>query len=281
LSSAILYLAIVAIWAGVLIPRWLRNDAGQQRAQTRPQPVDSAGGSHESVPGDLTADPGHDHAPDAGPRSATAGSDRASDGHPSPMPGASAQGRTSAAPSAARVSSASPVPNVPAVPGGPAANQEERRARVLSARRRLLAMLLVLVAGAALIAAAKLAAWWVVVPPATMLAGYLRLLREAANADAERDLADHAVAMRARRARLDAKMAAYERAAAGRPEVRGQPTVSRPDAAGPRATRRTAPPRPGAAQQAAASAEVLDISGRVAEEPYDQYTDAGLRAVGD
>ena len=33
MSSAILYVAIVAIWAGVLIPRWLRRDsAGNQQA---------------------------------------------------------------------------------------------------------------------------------------------------------------------------------------------------------------------------------------------------------
>ena len=33
MSSAILYVAIVAIWAGVLIPRWLRRDsAGSQQA---------------------------------------------------------------------------------------------------------------------------------------------------------------------------------------------------------------------------------------------------------
>ena len=33
MSSAILYVAIVAIWAGVLIPRWLRRDsAASQRA---------------------------------------------------------------------------------------------------------------------------------------------------------------------------------------------------------------------------------------------------------
>src|SRR6266699_6747404 len=29
LSSAILYLAIIAIWAGVLIPRWLRRDTSR------------------------------------------------------------------------------------------------------------------------------------------------------------------------------------------------------------------------------------------------------------
>ena len=30
MSSAILYVAIVAIWAGVLIPRWLRRDSSAE-----------------------------------------------------------------------------------------------------------------------------------------------------------------------------------------------------------------------------------------------------------
>ena len=31
MSSAILYVAIVAIWIGVLVPRWLRHDSSQTR----------------------------------------------------------------------------------------------------------------------------------------------------------------------------------------------------------------------------------------------------------
>ena len=34
MSSAILYVAIVAIWAGVLIPRWLRRDLLRQFASS-------------------------------------------------------------------------------------------------------------------------------------------------------------------------------------------------------------------------------------------------------
>ena len=32
MSSAILYLAIIAIWACVLIPRWLKRDSSQAKA---------------------------------------------------------------------------------------------------------------------------------------------------------------------------------------------------------------------------------------------------------
>jgi hypothetical protein len=46
MSSAILYVAIVAIWAGVLIPRWLRRDSSA-----------SAGGSAGSGGGRTTAEP--------------------------------------------------------------------------------------------------------------------------------------------------------------------------------------------------------------------------------
>ncbi len=63
---------------------------------------------------------------------------------------------------------------------------EESRRRMLAARRRLLLMLIGLEAAAIALAVLGLAAVWVVVPPSIMLVGYLLLLREAAQADAER-----------------------------------------------------------------------------------------------
>jgi hypothetical protein len=134
-------------------------------------------------------------------------------------------------------------------------------------------MLAVLVAGAAVIAAARLAAWWVVVPPSAMLAGYLGLLREASRADAERDraehaAAEHAAAVRAHSARLEARRAADVQAASE------QATGTSEWAAGTSG-------QPPAVPRPAATAEVLDISADVDEEPYDQYADAELRAVGD
>jgi hypothetical protein len=44
LSSAILYLAIIAIWAGVLIPRWLRRDTSQPIAEEAPGEMDAETG---------------------------------------------------------------------------------------------------------------------------------------------------------------------------------------------------------------------------------------------
>ena len=123
---------------------------------------------------------------------------------------------------------------------------------MLSARRRLLGMLLVLVAGSGALAFTGLAAWWVIVPPTIMLLGYLALLREAAQADAEWRELD--------RTRVSASASVSVAAAPPAP-------ASRP-----------APPAP------PTDAEVIDISASLTpagEELYDQYADAKLRAVGD
>jgi Flp pilus assembly protein TadB len=54
LSSAILYVAIVAIWAGVLIPRWLRRDsAASQRASEDLTRADA----ETSAPAEVAAEP--------------------------------------------------------------------------------------------------------------------------------------------------------------------------------------------------------------------------------
>jgi hypothetical protein len=124
---------------------------------------------------------------------------------------------------------------------------------VLSARRRLLGMLLVLAIASGALAFTKMAAWWVVVPPTIMLLGYLALLYEAGQADAERrELA---------RTRATAATAAAAVAAA----------------------KRAAPPAP-AAPAPAPEAEVIDISASLTvagHKFYDQYADAKRRAVGD
>ena len=126
---------------------------------------------------------------------------------------------------------------------------------MLTARRRLLGLLVVLAIGSGALAVTKLAAWWVVVPPSVMLLGYMVLLREAAQADAERQ-----------------ELARTRAAAPVTAPAAARPAETRPAAASP------------AAASPAAHAEVIDISaslGPAGEEPYDQYADAKLRAVGD
>jgi hypothetical protein len=225
LSSAILYLAIVAIWAVVLVPRWLRPRPVQP--QPADQPVETPLEEQQPVAAE-PAEPVDDEQPDAAP---------AWDGDAEPVP---------AAPSRAA-----------------------RRAEILQARRRMLVMLLVLTAGAVGIAVTGIAATWVIIPPTVLLAGFLVLLREAARIDAERK----SRTTRIRRATLgDVASEEPESSRAAAEASPEQPlvttsapvTASGPDAAEP-----------------LTGAEVIDISGRISDQVYDQYSDAADRAVGD
>jgi hypothetical protein len=158
MSSAILYLAIVAIWACVLIPRWLRRDSARGATAPVQPPVvaePAAGDEYDGEPEDEGEDA------DADP-----GAER-------PVP--------------ARTHVTEPLS-----PEGP----EESRRRMLAARRRLLLMLVGLEIAAIALAILRLAAVWVVIPPTIMLVGYLLLLREAGKADAEQ--AQHEVELAAR-----------------------------------------------------------------------------------
>ncbi len=140
--------------------------------------------------------------------------------------------------------------------------ESQRRAGLARARRRLLGTLITLTAAATGLAYLRLAAWWTVIVPVVLLGGYLALLRETAHADAE---ARERSAVQAGRARdAEARRKAEAEAAAGRTTGTDVPTELSWDSA------ETHP-----------SAEIIDISGRVADELYDQYADAKLRAVGD
>jgi len=131
-----------------------------------------------------------------------------------------------------------------------------RRARILRARRRTMSTLILLAAGAAGLAVAHLAAWWVTIAPGVMVAGFLLLLREAASIDEQRATArTHAASQR--RAEAPAR-----RPAAGAPAAEAGEDGEQPTAAG-------------------AGAEVIDISARIGDQLYDQYTDAQARAIGD
>lgn len=151
MSSAILYLAIVAIWACVLIPRWLRRDSAR-------------GGSAP-----VTAEPPAQIEPDADTEATEDGEDGAQADLDADVTADDEPRRLPAPARAAKPLSA-----------------EESRRRMLAARRRLLLMLIGLEIAAIALAGLGLAAVWVVVPPTIMLGGYLLLLREAAQADAER-----------------------------------------------------------------------------------------------
>ena len=194
MSSAILYLAIVAIWACVLIPRWLRRDSAR------------------GVSAPAAAEPAVLAEPDA----------EAEDGTPADVDGA-----VEADEAPRRI----PAPGRAAEP----VNAEESRRRMLAARRRLLLMLVGLEVAAIALAVLRLAAVWVVVPPTIMLMGYLLLLREAAQADAERAQYEAESAAHAARARLNVQARRSPRPRARTP--RASPRLRR-------YLRRNSPPRP-------------------------------------
>ena len=160
MSSAILYVAIVAIWAGVLIPRWLRRDsAGSQQASEDLTSADA----ETSASAEEAAEP----VPAPRRRDDTAGS-----------------ARPARPPERAAARAEAPAPESEEVPDSGPGHREHTK--VLTARRRLLYMLLVLAIASGALAVTKMAAWWVVVPPTVMLLGYTGMLREASKADAER-----------------------------------------------------------------------------------------------
>jgi len=132
------------------------------------------------------------------------------------------------------------------------------RARVLQARRRLLTMLVALTIGTAACTVAGFMPWLVLIVPIGLLGLYLLLLREAAQADAEnarRQAEAHARAVRAERARALREQA--REAAALAAQQRTAQVINLTELA----------------------AQYGESSRR--DQPYDQYTDAEMRAVGD
>jgi hypothetical protein len=179
MSSAILYLAIVVIWACVLIPRWLRRDTARAACAGQAAPHADTSTTTSTEAG--AADPG-DAGADPGDASADPGDDVRRADH---VPAEGDAGLALASPG-------------------------ESRRRVLAARRRLLWMMLGLEVAGIGLALTALAAWWVIAPPTVMLGGYLLLLREAALADREADQRER----EAREARREARARRATKAAA-------------------------------------------------------------------
>jgi hypothetical protein len=266
-SSAILYFAIVAIWAGVLMPRWLRPSRSHRHRADGDQPAETVAEFAQPAPDSMVDErqpnrsdqsrddhSGDDRSRDAGARDDRSHGDRPGDdrsrndrsrGDRDETPG---ERPAADSPEAERPAAWSPE------------EAAERQANVLRARRRMLATLIVLTAGAFAIAVTHVAAWWVIIPPGVMLGGFLLLLREASRSDAKR--ARRQVELAARRRRVERESRA----------VPAAPAVTRYDEIA------------GAAEvvvQTEVTAKIIDISARVTDQLYDQYTDAAERAVGD
>ncbi len=255
MSSAILYFAIVAIWAGILMPRWLRPSAHRHRAEETP---------HETAAPETMAtfaQPGLGAA-ESERTAARKESERAERTEHTAArtteEGEQAAARTSEEGEQAAAWSAE--------------TMAARRANVLRARRRMLTTLVVLTLGAIGIAVTHIAAWWVIVPPGVLLGGFLLLLREAARSDAARARRQ---ARSTEPGQAEPEQAEPEQAEAGqrrKPADRAdKPEVFERIASTPEA------PEP----EPAPTAEIIDISARVSDQVYDQYTDAAERAVGD
>jgi hypothetical protein len=228
-SSAILYFAIVAIWFGVLMPRWLRP--GRRRRYEVTEHFEMHTEVYE------TEAP----AEDARQRAVT---EREF--------------------------------SVEEEITWTEEDAAERRANILKARRRMLGTLVFLTVGALAIAGLGAAAWWVIIPPGLMLGAFVLLLREAARSDAEQ-ARKHAHAEETRRRRSEVRAG---REAAPVTAETFERVTSKPVAPEPVAPDVAEQPEP-VIEVVAYSAEIIDISGRVSDQLYDQYTDAANRAVGD
>lgn len=269
MSSAILYVAIVVIWACVLIPRWLRRDSARGAGSAADTPVPG-----DVVPGDVI--PAEDAADDdeswtAEPAAAvriryteTFRADVTVEAEADPAP------EEVPAPDAGR--------RVPPPPLPP----EESRRRMMAARRRLLGMLTILEIAAVALAVLKLAALWVLIPPSIMLIGYALLLREAAHADAERAQREEEAAHARLRAQERARERAAQRAAAARATPAAPAVPAAPPAPAVRYEDTGRDFAPGlAGKYTTSNAEVAGRSDGSDQDCGDEYPLKRLRAVGD
>lgn len=173
MSSVFLYVAIVAIWAFVLVPRWLRRHHAQPRSLSD---------------GDIAADAPPESDEEADEDGAAEFTEYPADEAEPVVPAAPASRPTRPAPMTTR--------SLP-------------RSRMMQARRRLLTILVFLAAAAGAGAAIRFIPWWTCVAPIGVLVCYFLLLRTAARTDAEH--ARRVATVRAREARSYA--AARRRAA--------------------------------------------------------------------
>ena len=289
MSSAILYVAIVAIWACVLIPRWLRRDSASA-GSTADTPVPG-----DVVPGDVVA--GDVVAGDVVPGDVVPAEDAAADVFRTPEPARAVRVRytetfradvtveAEADPAPAEVPAPDAGRRVPPPVPSPVPSPlppEESRRRMLAARRRLLGMLTILEIAAIALAVLKLAALWVLIPPSIMLIGYALLLREAAHADAERDQREEEAARARARARSQAQARARERAAQRAAATRAAPAAAAPTAPAARYEDTGRDFAPGlAGKYTTSNAEATGPSGGSGEDHRDEYPLQRLRAVGD
>jgi hypothetical protein len=248
-SSAILYLAIVVIWACVLIPRWLRRDSARGASNESDATISGDTILTEDVPDDSVS----------------------RDVVRADIVPARAKPRTEA-PERRPDDASEPTEPDAGTDAPPLPTPEESRRRMLAARRRLLGMMFILQLAAIALAVVGVAAVWVVIPPSVMLVGYLLLLREAAHADAEKERREWEVTQARARARARVTQRHLEPAFA----VTAPPTAS---ANYEDSGRDFAPGLAG--KYTTSTVAVIDTPERDDDDRSDQYARNNLRAVGD
>ncbi len=255
MSSAILYLAIIAIWAGFLMPAWLRRPSAHSDrvGQTAGQEA-QATEAYEHAEGELTlqyveelTETENDVHVEGDIHVEVSHHTRNRvyfEEEPS-MYSETSEYMEDYGPEYPVTEAVSEVGSEP-----PAPRPSQSREQMLRARRRMLTILVAMTAVTGLFTYVGVVAWWIMVPPAVLLALYVLLLREIATADAE----------------LARKRASWEAAEA---------------AAWARHLQAEAEREAYEASTANSGAQIIDISGRVSDQLYDQYADAAVRAVGD
>jgi len=263
-DGVFLYVGIVAIWAGFLIPAWIRRPHASDLDAEADVDPDAQGGDQRGEPAAHVAEWESEEtgAKTTGPANSDMGRPEFDSHRAPPRPEYREHvpdyGETARWPDGEPVASQSTTVGQPAADGrSPAAGPSsadgpsQGRQQMLRARRRMLTILVSLSLVTSSFVVLGLVRWWICVPPIGMLALYVLLLREIAMADIE----------------LASKRAAWARAAHAR-AVRDEQVARQ---------RRHAE----WAAAAEPSAEIIDISDRVGDQLYDQYADAAVRAVGD
>jgi hypothetical protein len=248
-SDSILYLAIVAIWAGFLIPAWVRRPHhAKSEYETESANLDEFGADR---PADTSFDRPAEQ-PEVVRSDLTVESD--TEVHVTVNQGNSEYGNDVHMHNyddAEYDSDEAPLMERPVAEPRPPQTTQSRQ-QMMRARRRMLTILTALTFITFLFVLSGLVQWWICVPPLGMLVLYVALLREIAMADAE--LAAKRQAWEARQAQAQAAHTAWQRSHQAWLAEVAEPT-----------------------------AEIIDISSRVVDNDqlYDQYADAAVRAVGD
>lgn len=281
MSSVFLYVAIVAIWAFVLVPRWIRRHHAQPEPELAGAEgvglISDTGPASFASPQPPAASPAPEPAPHfeaapAPPRvNPATGHVVVAAGRITPADAPAARPARPVRQPAATPRPAAPEPPVPAT---------RRSPHVVRARRRLFAGLALLTTAAAAAAVIHATSWWLCLAPGLVLLTYMILLRGATRADAERVRRHHTARVQRARKRADTRRRAHAEAVAMSvaEKVAGAVAGTAAEYAVAAAAQAQAQVP---AQHAEPSADVIDISARRAgDQFYDQVADAAA-AVGD